>query len=196
MYNYVQFKDKFASKNKSKQFKEAIEEANEAVLKATQPQLDIQTKNGVNDEEAKKSDEDDTATICKMTLKTVNVNELLSTFDENEPALRSIFNERRMKLDRLNYGMGYDFLNILYRIATTEQQKELYPHMCEAIAGKNYFVNPMYENLFWTILLPEWLIGICMKKFSKTKDEVIDQVKKDDEDSLNANDSFNISLND
>lgn len=197
-YDYIQHKDKFASKNKSKKFQEAIEEANVEVLKQKQQKtmirFDGKIKNGANDEEMKMGDEASTSKICEMTVKTMDVKDLLATFEENETVLRSIFNERRKKLDRFNYGMGYDFLTVLSRIATTEQHKEMYSYMCEAIAGKNYFENPIYENLFWSILLPEWFIAICMKKFSHTKEEVIAQIKKDDEDSLKANDSFDLSL--
>lgn len=47
------------------------------------------------------------------------------------------------------------------------------------------------ENLFWTILLPEWALAICAKKFGKSnKEDVIKQLKKDEEDSLNADNSF------
>lgn len=50
--------------------------------------------------------------------------------------------------------------------------------------------NLQYENLFWTILLPEWLIGTCAKKFSKTKEEIITQIKNDEQNSFDANDSY------
>lgn len=47
-----------------------------------------------------------------------------------------------------------------------------------------------FENLFWSILLPEWVIGICQKEFSHTKEEIIRKIMQDEEDSMNANDSF------
>lgn len=40
----------------------------------------------------------------------------------------------------------------------------------------------------------QWLIAICMKKFGQSKAEVIAQIKKDDKDSLNAINSFDLSL--
>lgn len=50
-----------------------------------------------------------------------------------------------------------------------------------------------HENLFWTILLPEWTIGICRKKFEKrSREEVIDQIEKDEETSFNADDSLEL----
>lgn len=127
---------------------------------------------------------------ANITVKTMDVNDLLKTFEEHEAALRS-FDERRTKLDRFNYGMGYDFLTVLSRIATPEQQKNMFSYMCEAFAGKEYYKHSIYENLFWAILLPEWLIAICMKKISYSKKGIIEQLKKDDEDSL---DSLDLSL--
>lgn len=160
-------------------------QANEVVSKSnTTKQLD--SKN-----------DDRITNICKITVKTMEVSDLLNTFKENEAALRSIFNERRIKLDRFNYGMGYDFLRILSRLATSDQQKEMFSFMCQALAGENYYERPIYENLFWSIILPEWLIAICVKKFSSSKEDIINQVKKDDEDSFNAkqiNNSFDLSL--
>lgn len=123
---------------------------------------------------------------CKITLKSMDVKDLLKTFEENEAALRSIFNERRTNLDRFNYGIGYDFLTVLSRIVTPEQQKQMFSFMCEALAGEKYYDRPIHENLFWSIILPEWLIAICMKKFSFSKSQIIHQISKDEEDSLNA----------
>lgn len=193
IHDYVQHKDKFVSKNKSKKFQEAIEEANQEVLK--QQSTLIQTTNAANDEETKIGAESDTSSKSKITLKTMESQDLLATFEENEKSLRSIFNARRKQLDRFNNGMGYDFLTVLSRISTSEQQKEMYSHMCEAIVGKSYYENPVYENLLWSILLPEWLIAICIKKFLLSKVEILSQITKDEEDSLIANDSFDLSLN-
>lgn len=49
-----------------------------------------------------------------------------------------------------------------------------------------------FENLFWTILLPEWIIAICAKKYLKSKKEIITQIKNDEQDSFDANDSFEL----
>lgn len=87
-------------------------------------------------------------------------------------------------------------LTVLSRIATPEQQKQMYSFMCEALAGRKYYELPIYENLFWSIILPEWLIAICMKQYSRSKNQIIDQIKKDEEDSFDANqiNSFDLSL--
>lgn len=118
--------------------------------------------------------------------------DLLETFKENEENLRAIFDERCGKLDRFNYGNGYDFLTVLDRIATSEQQKEMWRHISDTFVGKNYIEYLKYENLFWTILIPEWLIAMCTKKFSQSKEQILAQIKKDEDDSFNANDSFDI----
>lgn len=43
-------------------------------------------------------------------------------------------------------------------------------------------------------MLPEWIIGICKKKFSCTRERVIDRVKEEDEISLNLNISIDLSM--
>lgn len=78
-------------------------------------------------------------------------------------------------------------------MATSEQQQKMYCHISDAFAGKNYIENLKYENLFWTILLPEWLIAVCAQKYFKSKEQIITQIKNDDQDSINANDSFDLS---
>lgn len=41
-------------------------------------------------------------------------------------------------------------------------------------------------------MLPEWVIEICVQKFKRSRDEVLQQIKDDDEHSFNANDSFDL----
>lgn len=128
-----------------------------------------------------------------ITLKTTAINDLLQTFDDNKVALRAIFDERRKILDRFNCGYGYDYSTVLYRIATPTQQQQMYCCICEAFAEKNY--NLIYENLFWKILLPEWLIAICAKQFSCSKEQIIAQIKEDDEHSFNEQNLLDLQLN-
>lgn len=165
-------------------FKEAVEEANEAISK----QISMHP-NSINQNDTVASI---SSPILKVTLKQMTIDDLLKTFKDNEENLRLIFDERRRKLDRFNYGNGYDFLTVLSRIATSEQQKQMWSYISDAFAGKNYIDNLKYENLFWTILLPEWLIAICAQKFSQTKEQILLQIDKDEKDSFNANDSFDI----
>lgn len=213
----MQNKNKFCSKNRSDVFLIAIEEADEAVDEANtqmkQPSTTVQhdcrnvaafTVDGTNTpmEQPSTTVQHDTQNVAavtnsssvhvrNITVKTMDVKDLLKSFEENEATLRAIFNNRRTQLDRFNYGMGYDFLTVLSRIATPEQHKVMFSYMCEAFAGKEYYKHPIYENLFWSILLPEWLIAICMKKFSYSKKEIIEQLKKDEQNSL---DSLDLSL--
>lgn len=128
----------------------------------------------------------------KITLKAIPIDDLLSTFEDNEAELRRVFDGRRGQLDRFNYGNGYDFLRVLSRIATSEQQQKMYCKITVEIAGEKYFDKLNYENLFWTILLPEWLIAILAQKFSKSKEQIISQINTDEENSFNANNSFDL----
>lgn len=193
IYDFIQNINKFSTKNKSKKFREAIQQANEAASKQTQQntesvqnalQLDPKGENGATVS---------SLSNCKITLKEKEIGDLLKTFEENEVALRSIFVERQKNLDHFNKGCGYDYVSVLARLATSKQQQQMYSYMCEALAGKNYFEKAIHENLFWTIILPEWLIAICVKQLSCSKEQIIAQIKKNDEDSFNANNTFNLS---
>lgn len=181
IHEYVENKNKFRTKNNSKKFEEAIKQADEAVENEQQP-----VNVSISCEAGAKLKPD------KLTLKAMAVNDLLSTFEDHKAELRRLFDERRGKLDRFNYGNGYSFLTVLSRIATSEQQQKMYCHMTDEFAGKHYIEKLNYENLFWTILLPEWLIAICAQKFCKSKDQIISQIKTDEEHSFNANNSSDL----
>lgn len=191
IYDYIQNKSKFCSKNRSNDFLIAIEEAEEAVNEANEQLEQPSTTVQHDSQNMAAVINSPSINVRNITVKTMDVKDLLRTFEENEATLRSIFNERRTKLDRFNYGMGYDFLTVLSRIATPEQQKKMFSCICEAFAGKEYYKHPIYENLFWSILLPEWLIAICMEKFSCSKKKIIEQLQKDEQNSL---DSLDLSL--
>lgn len=120
------------------------------------------------------------------------IDDLLKTFNDYEATLRAIFDERKHILDRFNYGYGYDWLAVLSRIATSTQQQQMYCCISGTFADKNYIENRTFENLFWTILLPEWLIEVCAKQFSCSKQQILAQIKEDDEDSFNAEYSFDL----
>lgn len=183
IYDYMQNKDKFCSKNKTKKFRDAIEEANQAISK-------VQKQS--NEKKEADTVASNTSQLHKVTLKSMDIDDLLKTFESNERNLRILFDERRYKLDRFNYGQDYDFLTVLSRIATPEQQKKMWGHISDEFAGKNYIENLKYENLFWKILLPEWLIGICAQKFSLSREQIIHQITKDEQDSFDANYQFDL----
>lgn len=182
IYDYVQYRHEFSSKNSRKIFQEAVQQADQAIMKEAQQQQPC--KSSTSHEAAAVEN------FEKITLKARSIDYLLKTFDDNEADLRILFDERRRRLDRFNHGNGYDFLTVLSRIATSEQQQQMYCRMTDAFGIKNL----QYENLIWTILLPEWLIAICGKKFSKSKDEIITQIKNDEQNSFDANDSFDFEL--
>lgn len=51
-------------------------------------------------------------------------------------------------------------------------------------------INFQFENLFWTILIPEWAIAICSKKFLAQKSEIIANILDEDQKELKKGDSF------
>lgn len=80
-----------------------------------------------------------------MTLKEEPISQILCTFDQNKKMLEDIFNLRRHNLDKFNIGNGMDYLTILWRTVTSEQQKAMYWRMIDAFMedrGK-YIGNPM-----------------------------------------------------
>lgn len=195
IYDYLENKEKFCVKNNTPIFKKAVKEIE-----------------GVLEEENLK--EISNAIEEKITLKNVAHEVLVSSYGEHETVLRTIFDQRRHQLDRFNYGNDYDYLTVLSRTLTSEQQQVMFLEICANFMGNavKYMQNPIvssiyevlgkfwklfcivyvfqHENLFWTILLPEWAIAVCSKKYGKSKGEVLNQIKKDEEDSFLADDSF------
>lgn len=191
MFDYVDNKVTFSTKNKRKSFLEAVKEADEEVSKLNEHLVDSTIPICVPETP---SSSDELIAIKKITLKTIAINDLLKTFDDYKAELRAIFDERKTILDRFNRGNRYDYLTILSRIVTSTQQQQMYCRICEEFAEKNYIESLRYENLFWTILLPEWLIEICSNQFSLSKTQVVAQIKMDDEDSINGQNSFDLDL--
>ena len=157
-------------------------------------------------------------TKIEITLKNEAMSSILSTFEENVSKLKSIYEIKAKIPNRFINGNGMDYLTILCRIVTMEQQHQMYQKLIQEftedgekysnnrtvslqkiIANFSYFNSKLshderllfqHENLFWTILLPEWVVSICMKKFDLDKSEVLAKIKHDDENSLN--DSFEL----
>lgn len=111
--NYLENRETFRVKNKSKIFKLAIQQIELAINSPLGP----------------------------ITLKGVPIGELLSTFREHEKWLRAIFMERRNKMDHLNKGNGYDFITVLYRVLEGNDQKRMYECIRDCFA-ENYYDNP------------------------------------------------------
>lgn len=193
LYDFNGHKNKFNLKNKSKKFREAIQEADDALSQTQQTQQqqnnDLQLQPGSRNESGN--------ALTALTLKNKDIVELLNTFEENKVTLRAIFTERRNILDCFNRGNGYDFVTVLDQLVSPEQQQQMCSHLSDEIAGKKYFENAIHEKLFWKIILPEWLIAICVKEFARTEEEILEQIKEDNDDSFNAklaNSSFNLSF--
>lgn len=180
------------TKNKSQIFQEAISQADIEIEKENEQRKKDSTSTepivsaNQNQQNASVSSEAEAVSRDKLSLKTMAIDDLLKTFNDHEVHIRSLFHTRRGKSDRLNRGIDYDFLLVLSRLATSEQQKKMYTHMTEALGIQNLF----YENLLWSIMLPEWLIGVCGKKHSKTKEEIIEIIENDEQHSFDANNSF------
>lgn len=45
-----------------------------------------------------------------------------------------------------------------------------------------------HENLFWTILLPEWVVAICAEKFHRTREQIIEMIRIEDMASFESGD--------
>lgn len=132
--NFSENKEKFCGKNNTAIFKKAVKEIEEAIE---------EEKENLN---AKSIEE-------KMTLKNVSSEILITSYDEHETVLRTIFEQRRQQLDRFNYGNGYDFLTVLSRILTSEQQQLLFLEICGKIMGNamEYMQNPIVSNIYNTL---------------------------------------------
>lgn len=197
IYEYIRNRSQFMTKNKSKKFQEAVSQADNEIEKENQKRMNdphlhststrrSEPANQIQQNNVSMSSEAEATAGDKLSLKTMAIDDLLKTFIDHEVYIRSLFDTRRIISDRLNCGHGYDYLLVLSRLATSEQQKKMYTHITEAFGIQNLF----YENLLWTILLPEWLIGVCAMKYRNTKQEIIDKIKIDEQNSFDANNSF------
>lgn len=109
-------------KNKTKIFKQALDEA--------KSEMSVESRNSV-----------DATPLNTITLKNETIQQILHSFDENKHFLESIFNDRKATLNRFNVGNGYDFLTILWRVVSTEQQQAMYSHIL------NYFTHDEREYI-------------------------------------------------
>lgn len=115
--DYLEGKQRFAAKNKTVSFQKAIEEIEQAIREQEVEKTLTHVFDQLNDE---------------LTLKNVPIDDIMNTFTDNKPLLQSIFEQRRFKLDRFNVGNGYDYLTVLWRVVTSEQQKTMYSTILSA----------------------------------------------------------------
>lgn len=122
--DYIQNKEQFSMKNKSKAFKIAIKEIEEEIEKEIA----------------------NFSSFEKITLKEVSVDEILATFEGNKMALQNVFDHRRNTLDRFNYGCkDFDFLTVLECTLVEDQKTKMYKRICVAFMGsvEKYIQNPI-----------------------------------------------------
>lgn len=117
IFDYSEFKTEFEMKNRTKSFRTAIQEI----------------ENEVN---SKPNEE--------ITLKNMAIDLILTTFDESIPVLEPIYKSRANIPNRFNNGNGLDYLTILYRTVTSEQQQQMYLKIVQhfAVDEKKYIENP------------------------------------------------------
>lgn len=132
---YFENKEKFSARNKTVIFRKSLEQIEEAIAKDCNSNLPMTIDKPATDEPN---------TTKKTTLKDETVADLLATFENNKTHLQNLFDHHRGNLDRFNFGNGYDFLTVLSRLVTSEQQKDLYMHLCNAFVGnfQKYIQNP------------------------------------------------------
>lgn len=80
----------------------------------------------------------------EITLKNMSIHTILSTFDENIPSLQSIYDSKANIPNRFNKGTELDYLTILYRTVTMQQQHEMYQKLIKQFTEdeKKYSENP------------------------------------------------------
>lgn len=118
--------EEFSKKNTTKPFTRAIEEAKSAMSAESK---DVLPK--------------------AITLKTESIQQILDSFDENRCLLERLFNERKHKLNRFNNGNGYDYLTVLWRVVSTEQQTSMNKRIFEYFIEdkEEYIQNPKVSML-------------------------------------------------
>lgn len=101
MKDYLEFKSQFVHKNKSSSFRRGVDEIEEAMrLERNHSEI--------------------------ITLKNMSDDAILATFEETRTLLENLFVSRINISDRLNIGNGLDYLTILFRIVTSDQQQKMY----------------------------------------------------------------------
>lgn len=126
--HYLENKEKLGAKSKTGQFKRAISEI--------EAMIDEQKDLDLNEFESQDG---------PTTLEGMPVHEIIETFNENEESLGKIFGERRHIMDHFNRGNGLDYLTILFRTVTSEQQQKMYTRIRDTFT-KNYLEHPIVRE--------------------------------------------------
>lgn len=143
--SYAEYKDQLVQKNSTTSFRKAVNEIEEEIRNHV-------PRNVVNEIE----EETQNQMPHKMTLKDVPINEIIATFDEGIPLLESLYTAHaNITMDRLIHrGNGLDYLTILYRTVTQQQQQRMYLQILTkfTINQKKYFENPNVSCFLFSCL--------------------------------------------
>lgn len=104
IYDYVQYKNQFDSKDDSEEFKAAVEEANDAISECEEQHEMPSTQSDSMD--ANEIVASIPRPIHSLTLKSIPADDLVNTFNDHAKNLRILFNEGRKKVDRFHESNG------------------------------------------------------------------------------------------
>lgn len=155
MKNYSEYKSIFETKNKTKSFRKALEEIDEAIKIENEsnhfalkniPKEQIEEANQIEigfsqitlkdvpNEEIEEANRIEKG-ITNIKLKNTPIEDIISTFDEHFAIMEDIFTSRS-KIDRFNFGgFGVCSVMTLDRLLTSEQQKQMYQRIVEAFTN-------------------------------------------------------------
>lgn len=140
--NYSEYRDQLVQKNKTASFRKAVDEIEEEI----RIQVPRNAVNGTSSIEMPH----------KITLKDMPINAILATFDEGIALLQSLYTAHANKtMDHLIHrGNGLDYLTILYRTVTQQQQQQMYLRILTEFANnqKKYFENPKVSCFYFSCL--------------------------------------------
>lgn len=92
----------------------------------------------------------------RITLKDTPIDAIMATFEEGTPSIEALYSTHAKTLDRLiNRGNGLDYLTILYRTLTSNQQQQMYLRILKKFAKdeKKYIENPIVSYLLFVFIL-------------------------------------------
>lgn len=132
IWDYLDKEDEFSQKNITKVFAKAMDEIKAAIHAEKATDLGIASQPN------------------QITLKAMPIAHILNSFDENKNLFESIFNERKSLHNRFNNGYGYDYLTVLWRLLSSEQQQAMYCRISKHFIPneREYLQNPKVSEFF------------------------------------------------
>lgn len=151
--NYSEFKDELVQKNKTATFRKAVSEIDDEMrMKESRNQLSETNENRIQLLRNVSNDivhEVQIQTPEKITLKDMPITAIIATFEEGYPLLESLYSSLANSMaDRFLQGNGLDYLTILYRTVSSNQQHQMYGRMLEKFTKnqREYIENPTVRN--------------------------------------------------